>query len=77
MGGTIHFFSLTTGEISEGATYAETGNGYSKTYRACVDNGAGVWTVAENTDPVPEPANMLLLGLGLIGLVGVRRKFKK
>lgn len=35
------------------------------------------YIVEYETTSVPEPAIMLLLGLGLMGLAGVRRKFKK
>ena len=39
-------------------------------------NVTSLWA-GDGTTPVPEPTTILLLGLGLVGLAGVGRKFKK
>jgi len=39
--------------------------------------GIKVLSVTANANPIPEPTTMLLLGTGLLGLAGIRRKFNK
>jgi hypothetical protein len=59
---TAWFFDNSNGRQSNSSIYSE--------YYA--------WAVRDgDISQVPEPASMLLFGLGLIGLAGVRRKFQK
>lgn len=77
-------FERETGAIPslevEGTGWIYATAGYDPTwgaYKITANQGGSTFSFSASSITVPEPGMLLLLGFGLVGLAGLRRKFKK